>query len=144
MIPTKPLTPLKQMFPFTKTCRGSNTRSSHVGASEVQCVSRMRSLLCHFTGCLISISLPLSSLWYLLCKRRRKANVCISIVLLMHMCKKNIIVNCFKNFMLVTIFPNYLMPLKYNLWNQRRYLISHTELLLEDFYYPEILNTFIS
>lgn len=40
-----------------------------------------------------------------------------SIVLLINM-YKNIIVNCFENFMLVSIFPNYLMPLKYNLWNE--------------------------
>lgn len=137
----------KKRFLFMKTS-SSNTGGSHAGASEVQCGSKIRPLLCHFIGSWISISLPLSSLWYLLCKpgavKGQGGNVCTFIVLLINMHKKNVIFNCFKNFMLVSIFPNYLMPLKYNLWNQWGYLILHTELLLEDFNDPEILKTFIS
>lgn len=73
-----------------------------------------------------------------------RTGVSISIVLLIHTCKKNTIVNCFENFMLVSIFLRYLMPLKYNLWNEWRDLVLHIELLLHDFYYLEILNTFSS
>ena len=56
--------------------------------------------------------------------------------------KESIIVHCFEN-MLVSIFPHYLTPLKYNLSNEWRDLILHIELLLQ-YFYPEILNTFSS